>query len=86
MLRLTGDYSHRKHHMLGNVVFQDDSERIRWAVLVYGIYMTTNSRRFASVANQDVEAAVQEIMQHCRQAAEGHSRTARCLSRVWVSR
>ncbi|CAK0908450.1 unnamed protein product, partial [Prorocentrum cordatum] len=72
MLRLSGDNGHMKHHMLGNAIFRDKSERIRG----YGFYMTTNSRRLAAVANWSVETAVQEIKQHCRQAAEGHSRTA----------
>ena len=86
-LRLTiSDYDQRKRCMLGVGTYADDTEQLCWAVLAYGLYMTTNSRRFGTArsALDSHEVAVQEIIQHCRQASEGHAGTARCLKALWV--
>ena len=92
MLRVMGGYERRKHCMLGVTKFADDTEQTCWAVLVYGLYMTTNARRRKTGGGGGgggggpLEVAVQEIMQHCRQAADGHLRTTQCLSKLWLNR
>ena len=86
MLRIHGEYSQRKGRMLMVASFSDDAEQICWAVLVYGLYMATNKRRRSAIAGHGVEHAIQEVMQHCRQTAEGHAQTTSCLNRLWVDR
>ena len=86
MLRLGGNYARRKQCLLGVIKFDDDSEQTCWAVLAYGLYMTTNARRASRMQARPLEEAVQEVMQHCRQAVEGDPRAKRCLSQRWAAR
>ena len=79
MLRIEADPTPRKACMLGAARYSNDDEHACWALLVYGVYMTTNTTR------QHCESGgkVQEIMQHVRQAVEGHKRSSACLSARW---
>ena len=83
-----GDYNARKQSMLGVARYQSEAEQTYWAILVYGIYMTTNGRRYSPKV-QDTSTgsyrteAVQELMQHCRNAVTGHSGSTRCLNALW---
>ena len=71
----------RKLRLLGTAKFESDDDRIRWAVLAYGIFMATNAAR-RSGSNQ---LAAQAVMQHCRQGCEGHRRSTLAMHISWHS-
>ena len=85
MLRLDGDYDCRKRCLLGVTLFTSDREQACWAILVYGLHMATNSRRYSHNSSTSTEDAVQEVMQHCRHAADVHRMARRCLSSLCVT-
>ncbi len=69
--------------MMGRASYHNDDERRCWAILTYGVYMVTNAARSRP---PHIEAGKQqELTQHCRQAAEGHGPSTRCIMRRWAS-
>jgi hypothetical protein len=79
MLRIEAEHNLRKSCMLGAARFSNDDEQTCWALLVYGVYMTTNATR----QHGEQSGKVQELMQHIRQAVEGHKRSSACLNSRW---
>ena len=80
---LHGDYAHRKLSLLGARKYTNETEQACWAILAYGIYMTTNARRHHPIVASQREVIVEQVIQHCRQASEGHSPTCRLLRTLW---
>ena len=85
LLRIEGEYEHRKSSMLSAKSFTSAKDQTCWAILVYGLYMTTNYRRAHAIKGGSVETAVQEVMQFCRRAVEGHLKSSSTLNRLWTS-
>jgi hypothetical protein len=79
-LVIEAEVDERKRLMLGAARYRNDDEHMMWAILVYGVYMTTNTAR----RHLRKDSMAEEIKQHCRQATDGHIRTATCLSRRWA--
>ena len=84
-LRIEGGYEQRKSSMVNTNNFTSAKEQACWAILMYGLYMTTNYRRAHAIKGGSVETAVQEVMQFCRRAVEGHPKSSSTLSRLWTS-
>ena len=84
-LRVDGDYQYRKLSLLGVRRYTDDNEQSCWAILAYGLYMATNHKRSRPRTHSTLEVSVQEVMQYCRQASEGHGATSKLLSSRWAS-
>ncbi len=80
MLRIDGEADLRKANMLGVAKFVNDEEHACWALLTYAVYMTTNANR----KHGGHTGKVQEMMQHVRQAVEGHKSSAACLRARWM--
>lgn len=80
MLRIDADPNLRKANMLGVARFASDAEQTCWALLTYGVYMATNATRRHGMHT----GKVQEVMQHVRQAVEGHKRSTACLNARWL--
>jgi hypothetical protein len=85
LLRVDGDYQYRKLSLLGVRRYTDDNEQSCWAILAYGLYMATNHKRSRPRTHSTLEVSVQEVMQYCRQASEGHRATSKLLSSRWAA-
>jgi hypothetical protein len=83
LLRIDDEYEGRKAKMIAASKFSSSQEQASWAILVYGIYMATNHRRHGSGCITNVDVSVQEVLQFCKHAADGHPQTGRLLNTVW---
>ncbi len=81
MLRIDGEADPRKANMLGVARFASLEEPTCWALLTYAVYMTTNASR---KHGGHQTGKVQEMMQHVRQAVEGHKGSTACLKARWT--
>ena len=81
MLRIQGDREHRKQAMLQIAKGLEDDEQVCWALLVYGIYMATNSRRQHASAQGygSLEVGISSVKKHIRNAVAGHARSEKVL-------
>ena len=82
-LRVDGEYQQRLLFCTMTAKFVDQEAMACWAVLVYATYMASNQVRHASRGQGGM---VEELIQHCRQAAEGHPRLAKILCGRWTGR
>jgi hypothetical protein len=80
MLRIDAEAELRKTNFLGVAKFASNDEQACWALLTYAVYMATNASRKAGGHT----GKVQELMQHVRQAVEGHKGSTACLKARWT--
>ena len=85
MLRIEACYGGRRCSMMGACKYPSGQEQNCWAVFVYGLYMATNYRRNNKSCMGPSEETVQEVMQFCRRAVEGHPKSCRILNTLWSS-
>ena len=83
MLRLEGDYEHRKAAMLCTSNLCEE-EATCWALLVGGIYMTTNASRNRCCLQSD-DGSKDELKQHVRNGVEGHPKSRKALEKRWCT-
>ena len=85
LLRVEDCYEGRKCSMMGASKYPSAQKQTCWAVLVYGLYMATNFRRYNQGSMSPREESVQEVMQFCRRAVEGHPKSCKILHTLWSS-